>query len=151
MWKSAYVGVYQLLLSQFVFFHVVSWQSLYVHPLVISWKTDTKFLYFYSRLPSVSCYTLDSWLAVCWGAVWNWQQPHCHACRDHFVHINKNSKCSLGLGCIYSYSHGNYLHSLQLITLFMWPWTLTNLSESQVLEVNRNQLSTVQNKTCRIE
>jgi len=107
--------------------------------------------YFYSHLPSILCNPSDLWLAVCRGAAWNWQQPHCHACRDHFVDLNKNSKYSLGLGCIYSHSRGNDLCLLQWITLFMWPWTLTNLSGSLVLEVNQNQLSTVQNKTCRIE
>jgi hypothetical protein len=92
---------------------------------------------FYSHLPSILCYPSDSWLTVCGGAVWYWQQPHCHAWHDHFIDLNKNSKCSLGLGCIYSQSHGNYLCLLQLITLFMWPWTLINLSESLVLKLSR--------------
>jgi hypothetical protein len=97
------------------------------------------------------CCLLVSCLAVFRGAVWNWQQPHCHACHDHFVDLNKNSKCSFSLGCIYSYSHGSDLGLLKLITLFIWPWIVTKLSRSLFLDVNHNQLSSVQNKTCRIQ
>jgi len=49
----------------------------------------------------------------------DWQQPHCHACHDHFVDLNKKSKYNLGLGCIYSHIRGNDLCLSQLITLFV--------------------------------
>jgi hypothetical protein len=68
-----------------------------------------------------------------------------------FRRFTQNSKCSLGLGCINNHSRGNDQRLLQLSTLLMWLRTLTNLSESLVLEINHNQLSAVQNKTRHIK
>jgi hypothetical protein len=117
--------------------------------MYIHWKTDTKFLYFYSHLP---------FRAILWTCDSQYAEVLCETDSNQlprmswpFHRFKQNYKCSLGLGCIYNHIRGNDLRLLQLITSFMWLRTLTNLSESLVLEVNHNQLSTVQNKTCRIK